>query len=746
MRVAAANATFASLAGSLSPDDLIGKPTCALFNLPPDSDFVRSFDQDHANARALPPGNSVSRKESLPRADGSPRFLLLKTYPAFDAERRLLGTATVATDVTRQVVAELDAQRFREALDCSTDAVFIYSAETGRFVDVNRTACEFWGYSRDELLSMTPGHIDPVASPESIDSIVRQVLAHGNPFIFESVHRRKDGSTFPVEIRQRRFGPPGSKLLIVSASDISDKVSSRNQLRREHRFLQSIIDSLPGTLNVVDKDLRIVAINNADFRLRMAGCSDRNDLVGRKCHETFMHHAEPCPWCRVGEVLLTGKPIVETAGPDDPRTLATGRQMRIFVSPVTDSDGSILGAVEYGVDLTELLEAKTRAEAATIAKSQFLANMSHEIRTPMNGILGMLDLLLRDGLSPVQKHRAEVARSSGLSLLALLGDILDYSKIEAGKLDLETRDFDLRRLLSDLCESLSPGAAKKGLSLAVCVSPEVPCALRGDSSRLRQVLYNLASNAIKFTAHGSIRLAVEIAPPASGSDGVPSLLFSISDTGIGISAAHLESLFEKFSQADSSISRKFGGTGLGLAISKQLVELMGGRIGVESREGIGTRFWFTFPSVPALGPIPEFAPEPAIPRVRPGTARVLLAEDDPVNQEVALSLFESLGIRADLAENGGEALARLRENAYDLVFMDVQMPEIDGFEAARLIRTGPPPNSRATIVAMTAHAMEGDRDKCIEAGMDDYLPKPIGIASLAAMVDKWLPPGNHRPA
>ncbi len=387
---------------------------------------------------------------------------------------------------------------------------------------------------------------------------------------------------------------------------------------------------------------------------------------------------------------------------------------------------------------TELSE---KAELANRAKSEFLANMSHEIRTPMNGVIGMTSLLLAGTLSEKQREYAKMVHTSGEILLKLINDILDFSKIEAGKLDLEVLDFDLPALLEELGELLTIRAHSKGLQFSCSIAPGTPSQLRGDPNRLRQVLLNLAGNAIKFTPDGEVTVRASLTVSSADSRIVR---FAVQDTGIGIPADKQALLFSKFSQVDASTSRHYGGTGLGLAISKQLVQLMGGEIGVSSSVGCGSEFWFTACFASPSAQAADVAPPRHLPtamRSHWPSLRVLLAEDNLINQKVASGYLHNMGLPVDVVANGKEAVEAIAKLSYDLVLMDMQMPGMDGLEATRLIRAagGAALNPGLPIIAMTANAMQGDRELCLEAVMNDYVPKPITPASLALVLERWLP-------
>jgi signal transduction histidine kinase/CheY-like chemotaxis protein len=446
--------------------------------------------------------------------------------------------------------------------------------------------------------------------------------------------------------------------------------------------------------------------------------------------------------------LEDSEPLAEQEGVSTPKVpsytspsdAASGEDLLQFFLAVESSRQEMETYTRYlDTVMRQNSQARLEAEAAARLKSDFLATMSHEMRTPLNGIIGMTSVLLSRQLGELERDYIDTIRQAGEALRGIVDDVLDLSKIEAGKLRLERVDFELARSVTDALHIVQTVANQKPLTLVVKHDPRLPKWVRGDVTRIRQILLNLLSNAIKFTDQGTIevRTRVQFIDKEECE-----LLFSVKDEGIGITDEQQHKLFQPFNQADDSTARKYGGTGLGLAICKRLAELMGGQIGVSSRYGEGSLFWFTVRVQIADEPAPvlDHTPAFAARQIEPKTARLLLVEDNKINQKVALLMLKNLGYSADIAHNGVQALSALDTKHYDLILMDCMMPEMDGLEATKRLREFGGHSATVPVIAMTASAFDEDRVACLTAGMNDFLSKPVNEADLASKLAFWLSP------
>ena len=781
-----------------------------------------------------------------------------------------------------------DEQRIRAILESSFDA-FLEVDPAGRIVTWNSQAERTFGWTAAEVQQQPVLMLVPPDLRQAHQNLLQEFLETGNN---SAVNRRietrslhRDGREFPVELVVTPVAWRGGYRFAAFVRDITDRTQAAENLRVSEERSREILDYLEDAYTEVDLRGNYVFVNDAYCRTFNR---TREEVVGRTYKDFFDSERSGLLREAYQQVYKTGQPVKGFEHEFRP-----GQFNELSIWLRRDKDGKPIGFACSLRDCTkrklyeqELAEAKRAAEAANKAKSAFLANMSHEIRTPMNGILGMTELALSTHLTAQQSEFLGMVKSSAEALLVILNDILDYSKIEADKMILDAVTFNLPEMVGDAMKSMAVLAHKKGLELAVDIGPEVPPDLVGDSPRLRQVLLNLSGNAIKFSQTGEVEVRVSLEETRGQQ---AALLFSIRDTGIGITPEVQARLFQPFEQADSSTTRHYGGTGLGLAICKRIVELMGGKIWVESRAGAGSTFFFTvnveisqtpramptfadlkglhaliiddnatnrrilseltqrwgmradaadsgraglgyleraanfgdpydvilldeqMPGMSGIEVIERIQSQPSLQGatilmltssdqsssaarchelgvgsylIKPvksgellgmigravGSARpqrpakpeksaevariraaapespaggpsllVLVAEDNPVNQKVTTAMLERLGHRSILVSDGIEAIARWTDAGVDLILMDVQMPKMDGLDATRRIRALETRGSRIPIIAMTAHAMSGDRDRCLEAGMDDYVSKPVTRAALQEALARSMP-------
>lgn len=708
-----------------------------------------------------------------------PRIFDTIKIPLMDSSGAINGVLGIARDVTEARLTESELARQREfsknILENLETGVVVCDA-AGQLVVFNRTAREWHGLGPINIPQNQWAEYYDLFEPDGTTRLdtkkIPLIRAYRGEHIRDvriAIHRHGCAPRHISSSGSPLFDTNGELIGAVAVmTDITEQLELQNQLAKTGDYLNNLLNYANAPIIVWDSDFRITIFNKAFEKL--TGILEKDALGSgleilfpesrREESMEFIRSTSGQRWetveieiidrrGNIHTLLWNSANLLDAGGEKTVATIAQGQeitQRKIFEQELRQTNERLRELLRRSEELT------AKAESANTAKSLFLANMSHELRTPMNGVLGMAELLLTTDLTPEQREYVATLQSSGQSLLSLLNDILDFSKIEAGQLELEFIDFSLPSIISRLHEIFRPQAAKKRISLDFRTAPGVPEFLHGDPCRLHQVLLNLLSNAVKFTPAGGIRLEVEL---HSRSEDWVALRFAVIDTGIGIPPDKSDLLFQKFSQLDPSHTRRFGGTGLGLAISKQIVDLMGGSIGVFSPPrgrgscDPGSEFWFTarFHLAKNSQPEPAVPPTGAKPRPastwRPG-ARVLIVEDNSVNQKMLAMLLKKLGVNCDTASDGLQAVNALTGKAYDLVLMDIQMPVMDGLEATRQIRALPAdnPSRNVPIIAVTAHAFSEDREKCMAAGMNGHIIKPVSRTALETALKASLPPAS----
>lgn len=653
---------------------------------------------------------------------------------------------SISRDITERKIAEEalreSEEKYRQLFHNSSDAIFVREVSkgilSGKLVEVNNTACRMFGCSRDEFFANTPLDFIKIKEISKIREL-RDKLYKQKHAALEGEFLSREGSHKDIEIHTHSFELNGKKMMIEIVRDITERKKAEEKILESQSKYQSLFFNMKDAFCLLKicfdaggafLDLQFVE-GNAVFEQMFHVSQEK--LAGKSVTNVYGNYATDI-------INMIEKHYANGTFKDfkmnEHYIPVLDKWLSISIySPAPNSLALILKDItKRKVAELELSKAKEQAEAANSAKSEFLANMSHEIRTPINGIVGMIDLTMQTELNYEQRDNLAIAKGCANSLLRIINDILDFSKMEAGKLFIDNITYEIRPLLEEVSRAHSHTADKKSLEFSYTISSGIPHYLVGDPNRLRQVLNNLIGNAIKFTERGEVNVSIK---KKLQRDDKIELLFAVSDTGIGVSKEEKSRLFKTFSQVDSSITRNFGGAGLGLVISKKLVEMMGGRMWVESDKGKGSTFYFTIEAI--KGEKSEVTPlfQPVMTK-SVQKMKILLAEDDNVNQTVIARMLRKHGYCVDIANNGIEAVKKHASGIYDLILMDIQMPKMDGLEATRRIREIEGTQKHTPIIAITAYALQGDRERFIALGADEYLPKPIQMEELYYIIEKTM--------
>ena len=692
----------------------------------------KNWKSDYERAFA---GESFTIEETFRDADYNIIEVIQVSYNPVIINNNVIGVSVFLKDITKLRNKEIEYLKFRTAIESTSEAIGIADLK-GKSLYHNAAYIKLFGYTPEEVNKIG---LTSVFKDVDLAKKIMKSTMEGIPWSGEIELLDKHKKEYKIYLKSDAIKDEAGNIIGIIGlhRDITEEKLNEERIRQSEEKYRLLSE------NTTD----LICLHNLDGTYTYVSPSIKDalgyrpeELIGRTPYE-FIH-----PEDVESNIKVVHNKIINNLA-DVVSSCRMRRKDNTYVwietiakviynkakEPVAlQTSSRDISAWKNAEE--ELLKAKNIAEDATKAKSEFLATMSHEIRTPLNAVIGMTDLLLETSLNENQHDIAETIKISGENLLYVINDILDYSKIEAGSLEIESESVNLKQLVEEVIEMQVAKAREKDLQLISHIEKGIPEFILSDKIRLRQVLLNLVNNAVKFTYQGSVSINVS----EETIDGKNFIKFSVTDTGIGIPNEKLGRLFNYFTQVDSSTTRKFGGTGLGLAISKKIVMMMHGNIEVQSKEGYGSTFSFYILSKPVKGEKPTVVTENLNTENIPDL-KILMAEDNLINQKVTMKILEGLNLKIDIAQNGIEAIKMVRENEYDLILMDVQMPEMDGLEATEIIRqTADPVAKKPIIIAMTANAFKEDKDICINAGMDDYLSKPVQKKDIEGVIRKWF--------
>jgi PAS domain S-box-containing protein len=725
----------------LNAEEIIGKSADEVVP----ADMAQSFsDQDRV---VLELHESHEIEERIFR-DGTYRYYLSNRFPLKNSKGEMYAMCGISTDISelKETMHALEdsRERYRTIFENTGEQIIICDGN-GRVLDANPASCKCLGYSRDELMGMPITELVKGDSWTSYAEIFKR-LQEGDSIRFESEHIAKDKSLVPVELHLDFMTYNDEPAALCIGRDLRERKEAEKRLNLLGNAVEQVADSVMITSAGPNEPHPIILYTNKAFQ-RMTGYAPE-ELIGKS--PKILQGPETD--LRVLDVLRKN---LDNGRTFQGETINYNKEGLPFtlewrISPI-ELNGRINSWIAIMRDVSrrkrmeeEIIRSKDLAEEANRTKSRFLANMSHEIRTPLNGVLGMLQLLETTAKDEEQKDYIATAMDSGRSLLGIIDDLLDFSKVEAGKLVLRQNEFNLQALLSSLLLSVQEQVSSSEIKIALDIQTPLPEVIVGDDGKLRQVLLNIINNAVKFTSKGSISLGVSIRPDDKNTDGLR-LFFTITDSGIGIPHESLEEVFEPFTQVDDSFTRSYQGSGLGLSIVKRLVELMDGMVHIESKVGEGTSVFFDVLMHSKDQGRGEAAVEETRPRsetVEDFSCNILVVEDNAINRLTIVRMLEKLGHCVESVEDGRMVNDALERGNFDLILMDVQMPSIDGIKATQKIRNASTDSFdvHIPIIALTAYALDGDREKCLAAGMNDYLSKPIDINDLRKTIRRILDP------